>query len=137
MIAMDTKTIKEYTKEELIHLCQSHSLTVGDLKKFLAENDLPDNAPVVIQRIEDVYYEKHGWGVYKKEDEHTEFSRRHNEKIKNGTYLDKVKYPNITEWHLTPHTEEQIREGMAQYHPAWSCVRYKDDTDILFIDLHY
>ena len=33
-------------------------------------------------------------------------------------------------------TEEQIRQSMEQYHPIWSCVRYKDDKDVLFLDLH-
>jgi hypothetical protein len=56
-----------------------------------------------------VYYEKHGWGVYLKEGEHTVNDE-------NG---------NI------------VKESLEQYHPAWCCVRYKDDSDILFIDLHY
>jgi hypothetical protein len=30
--------------------------------------------------------------------------------------------------------DDTIKE---QYHPAWGCVRYGDDTDLLFIDLHY
>jgi len=34
-------------------------LTVGDLRS--AMKDLPDNAKVYYQRIEDVYFEKHGW----------------------------------------------------------------------------
>lgn len=41
-----------------------HYLTVGTLKKYLEE--YPDHALVVAQRVEDVYYEKHGWTTLKK-----------------------------------------------------------------------
>ncbi len=41
-----------------------HYLRVGDLKKQLDE--YPDDALVVAQRVEDVYYEKHGWETLKK-----------------------------------------------------------------------
>lgn len=43
-----------------------HYLTVGQLKKEL--ENYPDDALVVSQRVEDVYYEKHGWETIKKPD---------------------------------------------------------------------
>lgn len=86
-----------------------HFLTVGELKEFLYKHNIPNDSKVLIQRIEDVYFEKHGWDVYLKEGEHSY-------KDDNG---------NI------------VPESMEQYHPAWSCARYNDDPDILFIDLHY
>ena len=100
--------IKEITKEELINRYQYY-LTVSRLKEFLNEHNLPDNAKVVIQRVQDVYYEKHNWGVYLKEGEHT----------------FKDEEGNI------------VKESLEQYHPAWCCVKYKDEDDVLFIDLHY
>ena len=51
-------TPKEYKE---VH---KFSLTVGKLKKYL--EDYPDDALVVCQRVEDVYYEKHGWTTLKK-----------------------------------------------------------------------
>ena len=43
-------------------------LTIGKLRKFLQEHpELPDYALVLTQRVEDVYYEQHGWGVVLKE----------------------------------------------------------------------
>jgi hypothetical protein len=100
--------MKEISKEELKNRYK-HNLTVGKLKQFLDEHNLPDDAKVVIERIEDVYYKDYGWGVYLKKGEHTILDE-------NG---------NI------------VKETMVQYHPAWCCVRYKDDEDILFIDLHF
>ena len=100
--------LKEITKEELTN-GYDHYLTVGGLKKFLNKHNLPDTAKVVVQRVEDVYYEKYDWGVYLKEGMHTF-------KDDNG---------NIE------------KSSMEQYHPAWCCVKYNDEDNILFIDLHY
>lgn len=100
--------IKEITKEELKNGYE-HFMTVGDLKRFLEETNIPDESKILIQRVEDRYYESGGWGVYLKEGEHT--------------YKDDS--GNI------------VPESLEQYHPAWGCAYYKDDKDILFIDLHY
>ena len=101
-------SIKEITKNELVNRYE-HFLTVGDLKAFLNKHNLPDNAKVVVQRVEDVYYEKHNWGVYLKESEHT----------------------------LKDEQGNVVKESLEQYHPAWCCVKYRDEDDLLFIDLHY
>lgn len=100
--------IKEITKEELKNGYQCY-LTVGDLKEFLYKHNLPYDAKVVIQRVEDVYYEKHNWGVY----------------LKEGEYTFKDEQGNI------------VKESLNQYHPAWCCVKYRDEDDVLFINLHY
>ncbi len=99
--------LKEITKEDL--MTYKHHLTVGDLKEFLYKYNLPSDAKVLIQRVEDVYYEKHEWGVYFKE----------------GLHTFKDEEGNI------------VKESLEQYHPAWGCVKYNDEDNILFIDLHY
>jgi hypothetical protein len=38
-----------------------HYLTIGRLKEFIKKHKIPDNALILHQRIEDVYFEKHGW----------------------------------------------------------------------------
>jgi hypothetical protein len=35
--------------------------TVGDLKKFIKQHKIPNNALILYQRIEDVYFKKYGW----------------------------------------------------------------------------
>lgn len=126
---------KELTKEDLQKF--NHTLTVGKLKKFLEEHNLPDDAIVVTQRVEDFYFEKGNWGVYKKEGHHSFQARKYNKKIDSGEFLNKEDYPNINPENLKKYTEEEIDSMKEQYHPAWCCVRYEDDKDILFIDLHY
>lgn len=100
--------LKEITKEELTN-GYDHYLTVGVLKKFLDKHDLPDTAKVVIQRVKDAYYEKHNWGVY----------------LKDGCQT------------LKDDDEDVAKCDMEQYSPAWCCVKYNDEDDLLFIDLHY
>lgn len=41
-------------------------MTVKELRVFLASNNISDDAEVFVQRVEDVYFEKHGWETIKK-----------------------------------------------------------------------
>lgn len=116
---------EEMTKETLFSY-KDH-LTVGKLKKFLEKNEVPDTAPVVVQRIYDMYFQKHGWKSYLKEDEHTYYFRQRNKEIESGAEPDKFRKLS----------EEELKLTMSQYHPAFCCTSYKDDQEILFIDLHY
>ena len=103
--------MKTLSKEDLKYL--NAGFTIGKLREFLAKHpELPDDGLVMIERVEDVYYEKHGWKVYLKDDEHTQYLR------------DKDKSP------------EEVEKSMNQYHPAWCSKIYPDDKN-LFIDLHY
>ena len=61
---VETKdNVKKLTKEEANKGYQHH-LTVGKLKEFLYKSELPNDAPVMIQRVEDFYFDKSGWKVY-------------------------------------------------------------------------
>lgn len=132
------KKINKISKKELLTRYRDF-MTVGSLKKFIEEHKVPDNARVMIQRVEDVYYEKHGWGVLLKEGECWWNCKIFNDKMKkeiklrkskkHKTQYSKIKDPKKYIAQLTDDMKEQ-------YHPAWSCVGYKD-KDFLFIDLHY
>ena len=99
--------MKTFTKEDLKYL--KACLSIGDLRKLLANPELPDDGLVMIERVEDVYYEKHNWRVYLKDGEYTEELRKEG---------------------------KEIEESMTQYHPAWCAFKYPDEKH-LFIDLHY
>lgn len=100
--------IKEITKEDLKNKYRHH-LTIGGLRDFLNKHDLPDNGRVLIQRIEDFYYDNNNWAVYLKESD--------------NTFKDEL--GNI------------VKETLEQYSPAWCCVKYNDENEHLLIDLHY
>lgn len=116
----------ELTKEEVLDYPKYYS-TVGDLKKFLLFNNIPDDAPILVQRVEDSYYEDLGWKTYKKEAEASEALKRLNNLIDN----------NEVEWKGPKFTEEQIKNARTEYTPVWCPVFYKEDPEILFLDLHY
>lgn len=37
------------------------NLTIGKLKKYLEKYNPPDDALILIERVEDIYFKKHGW----------------------------------------------------------------------------
>lgn len=45
--------------EERTPIGRGHYMTVADVRRAIAS--LPDDAPVLYQRIEDVYFDRHGW----------------------------------------------------------------------------
>jgi hypothetical protein len=108
------------------------------LKKFLEEHpELPDDANVLIQRVEDRYYEEHGWGVVLKEGDHyhmyKEQNYRMNEEIKRRKNGEHPKYEMEDPSKFIVELDDTMKD---QYHPGWCCLKYKDD-DNLYIDLHY
>ena len=132
----DKNNIKKLTKED-IKKYKNH-LTVGGLKEFVKKNGIPDDAKIMIQRVEDFYFERNDWGVYLKEGVTYHSAKKMNENL--------LKESKRRECGLEP--EYDIEDPLSniieigdelkeQYHPAWSCVNYKDDQDFLFIDLHY
>lgn len=132
--------MKKYTREDIDRIAKNNFLTVGALKKFLADHpDLLDDSPVLVQRIEDKYFEYHDWGVYLKKGEHywnqVNLNKEMNEEIfrrKNG-YEPEYEMENPEDYMLDP--EEP--EFMDQYIPIWCPVQFNDEKGILFLDIHY
>ena len=117
-----------------------HFLTVGQLREFLENNkNIPDDAKVLVQRVEDVYYEKHGWGVVLKEGEHyhshLEMNKNMREEIERRARGEEPHYA-IDDPNEAIMSDEDLEMIKEQYHPAWCCVKYKEDKH-LYIDLHY
>ncbi len=126
---------EEITKEQLKKY--DHYLTVGKLLEFIKKHNIPNDALVLSQRVEDIYFEKYSWGVYLKEGYGSHRMKEFNRSIDTGEFDDKEKYPSLTDEMKNKFTEEDIISSMEQYHPVWSPVYYEDDSDILFLDLHY
>jgi hypothetical protein len=128
---------KIISRDELIG-GYKHHLTVGDLKEFLEKNNLPDDAKVMIQRVEDVYFEKNNWGVYLKEGYWYHSIKEMNENmLAEAKRIEEGLEPEYDMEDPLSKVIDLDDELKDQYHPAWSCVRYNDDQDLLFIDLHY
>jgi hypothetical protein len=144
---------------EKSEIVQSQTMTVGDLLTFLKERDVPLDAKIMVQRVEDKYYNgfdisgmdspegilpegtmSEPWGVYLKKGyayyEAQEINEKMTEEIKKREEGLEPEYPGIvdpTEL-IQDLNDTSLQE---QYHPAWSPVFYDDETDLLFLDLHY
>lgn len=121
--------VREITKEDL-NRYRRNNLTVGQLREFLYKCNLPDDALVLTQRVEDCYYENNNWGVYKKEGYHYHSALRHNANVEN-----KEEYPDLLP--CDKFTEEDLDRMKEQYTPAFCVLTYQDDSDALYINLHY
>lgn len=116
-----------------------HGLTVGSLKKSIEESGLPDDAFVLTERVEDVYYERHGWSVYLKEGHHFHSVLSMNEKMRKEIERREKgfepEYPGIEDpnEHICE-DENFLNEMKDQYTPAWCSF---SDEGFLFINLHY
>ena len=154
--------MRKLDKKDLFKCASNGFMTVGDLKKFIEENNIPDEAPVIVERIEDSYYEgqdisgmsgcescpdgiyppgskSEGWGVYLKEGDSYHWTKTMNIRMKEEVTRRKIgepgKFPKVE--NPLDHIVELDDTLKNQYHPVWSPVFYKDDPDILFLDLHY
>ena len=135
---METE-IKRLTKEDLKRYASMGYMTVKDMREAI--EGLPDDGLILVQRVEDVYYQNNGWGVYLKEGEHyysaVRLNENMNEEIDRRLKGEEPDYPMIDDPATYMSSAEDLEQSMDQYHPAWCAVKYKDDQENLFIDLHY
>lgn len=142
--------MKVLTKEEVLD--RKHAFTVGELKRYIAEHNISDDAVIVSQRVEDTYFEgvdisgmrgqredgTYGalpegskaslWGVYCIEGYWCNSYRQFNEKI------GKPEYPGLK--NSLPYTEEMIALAREQFVPVSCAATMREDKDILFLYLH-
>lgn len=111
-----------------------NGLTIGKLKEWIKKFDLSDDTIIVLQRIEDVYFEKHGWQTIKREGYWSSYARRWNKDIDEGKYLDKEKYPLMKPENLVKVPEEDIEKSKLEYFTCQSPVFY--DKEFLYLDGH-
>lgn len=144
--------MRELTKEE-IERFRKHSFTFGALKKFMMDNNIPDDTLVMVERVEDVYYEggcdisgirgcpdtpdgifpegsrASEWGVYLVKDITYLSASHYNECIDNPE-----KYPEMVGKTKIP--DEELKTYMNQFHPSQAC-SYIEEDNILLIHVHY
>lgn len=135
------KLPKRILTEKEIKEGYSYYLTVGQLKKDIEKYGISDDANVMVQRVEDVYYNTHGWGVLLKKGEHYYNALEHNKKMREEIARrergEEPEYPGIEDPSKHICEDEKILDEISeQYHPAWCVVGY-GDKDFLFLDLHY
>ena len=109
--------------------------TIKDLKNFIEKYKIPDDAKIFLQRVEDVYFEKHNWETENKEGYHYYSFLRHNEKVDSGEFANKEEYPLLEEI-PNKFSEKDLELAKEKYYACWSPVKYPEDNN-LYLDAHY
>ena len=101
---------------------KGHYLTVGQLKKEL--ENYPDDALVVSQRVEDMYYEGVDvsgiTGI-----------------LEDGSVGTLPPGSKAKGWDVITKPDPIYKGSDQEYSPVWSVSHYGDDFHCLFLDLHY
>lgn len=103
---------KQTTIDELVSSPNHKHFNVsfGDLKRFVERNeDLDDNAVVLVQRVEDFYYDENNWKVVLEEGEFTEYDEE----------------------------GDPIKETMDQFSTPFCIARNKKRDDVVYFFMHY
>ena len=142
------KQINYIDREELQSYLKNGHLSVGSLRRFLKKNpELSDDTPVVIQRVEDMYYDgfdfngsqTNGWGVWPHKGESywsaESMNKRMLEEIETRESGKEWQYPKIEDPNEFIYDLED--KGLLDlYSPAW-CIFTDKEKDITYINLHY
>jgi len=133
------------TKEELLNKT-AQSMTMKELRKFVEENkNLDDNAPCLVQRVEDSYFRPRefnsqiiqGWDVLRVKGEHYYNALNWNTKMQKEIEFRKkgiYDYPNLKESLDLISTEEELESYKEQFYQP-HCIT--TDKEIIYIYSHY
>lgn len=150
--AMNKVSLEEVNKGE-------HILRVKDLRRAI--DGLSDDTPVLIERVEDVYFDgrdisgfhgiledgttgplpegtrsKDQWPVVLRDSDITRSMLEHNEKVRSGYFADRENFPTPHPCHVQIFEEHEFDEFRDQFSPAQCCV-VDDAMKALYIRLHY
>ena len=133
-------------KQELLNKT-NHSLTMKDLREFVENNkDLDDNAPIIVERVLDLYFEGSewngkkidGWSVLRREGYHyhnsLKWNKRMQEEIERRELGEKPEYERLENPLDHIFGEKELEEMKEQfYQPHW----ITRDSEIVYIYSHY
>jgi len=109
--------------------------TVGELLDYIKKYNIPMDAKILMQRIEDDYFEDDTSGnkreLFRIEGESCNKMRTINSGIANLGLDEFNDYPNIKEF-----SEDDIDALKEEYYPCWSPVYYEGQNH-LFLDANY
>ena len=131
--------IKTISKKELLDI-KRHDFTIGDIRKFLKQNeDLKDDAVVLIERIEDIYFNKNNWSVYLEPGDSLYNQDRMNKEMMDE--VERRKRGEESEYPKIENPEDYICKiddsFKDQFIPANCISRHCGEDDLIFIHLHY
>lgn len=117
------------------NLTWTHGLTVGRLLDHIEKYKLSRDTLIMCQRVEDIYFENHGWSTLKKKGEEYHKAEEWNNDIDRGKYLDTDQYPLMKKEDLvkiSPETMDRLKE---EYYTIHNVIHF--DDDYLYLSGHY
>ena len=127
--------MKYYKRQDLINN-KSHGLTMKELREFINKNpQIKDNTKVLIERIEDKYFERNGWQTLLVKGEKyynaEEFNKKMLQEIK-----DRKQGKGEYQKELNPKKAIKILNDdlKDKFFPAWCILK---DKDFVYIFNHY
>jgi hypothetical protein len=116
----------------------AHNLTLGDIRKFLEKYpDLPDDCLVFSERIEDVYFDKHGWKVLPVKGywyySHKDFNEKMQEEIERRKRGEEPEYSMEDP---SKHIVDLEDDNLLEQFVLGNCIT-KDKNDNILIYIHY
>lgn len=135
--ALEKDEINQHASDLEYDTIDAHSyFTVGDLVNFIKDNNINQNGKILVQRIEDVYYEEHNWSTLKVKGEIYYQALQWNKDIDSGKYSNKEQYPHFDmEKHGSKYSEEFLNSLKEEYSVSNQPINY--DKNHLYIALHY
>lgn len=110
-------------------------MTVKELLTYIEKNNVSMDAEVLVERIHDVYFEKHNWKPEKRKGFMYYQVVETIEKA-NGEYNDKEEYPRLTQDSIDKMKVMNPDEFMDEYIKTNCATKFKEDNN-LYIAIHY
>jgi hypothetical protein len=133
---MTLQEIKDVNNAYIERFKNGHCLKLKDLRKLIENTyTMDENTPVVVERIEDFYFEKNGWDTYKGLSVFYYQGRQLREDLKKENWQED--YPKLTQEQRDSIVNETEADFYTdQFYAAWWATADKKDN-IIKIHSHY
>lgn len=127
--------------EEYVKIFQnSHGLKMSDLRDFVNKNpQIPGDTMVVVERVEDRYFENHGWHVYDHPgwfyNTYLSFNNSMDEENERRKMGEKPEFGEIEYPLENKFTEDDLEGSKEQFFRAWDISNL--NNKIVLIHNHY
>lgn len=113
-----------------------HNLKLKDLRKLVANTySMDENTPVLVERVEDKYFEKNGWSTYKGLNQFYHQGSKLREDLKKENWMED--YPDLLQKERDSIINETETDYYTdQFYAAW-CIIADKENKIIKIHSHY
>lgn len=133
---MTLQEIKDANNAYIERFKNSHHLKLKDLRKLIANTyTMDENTPVLVERVEDFYFEKNGWDTYKGVSAFYYQSSQLKENLKKDNWQED--YPDLSQEQRNSIINETEADYYTdQFYAAWYITSDKENK-IIKIHSHY